>query len=331
MKGQQGILFEAKKPACPYAHLIDHDNTHCDVHILEADNGYETVGENSFNRDEWEMDVRGMQLDDVVARDTVGLYLPHYIPNLPRGNQTHYTEYVPEYVTVNLGKIVSPVKLKVAASLNDALGLPPTTKVIIQCYGKDRLIENMWPNRAEVLRELARLRPYAITSVNYSIWDNQNHFEQLMNIKRGLLTFEMMQDIGLPAILHLYWSGYETLRTWARWIGANSAINTVAINLQTLRKDADWSKAMTELRYFVSIVPRQLHYLITGPITVDRIRQVKEVLGSVTISNGYAAYKARAHYQLAMNENGVYDFYSPDSYGQILSRNVSMYEDLMQM
>lgn len=330
MKGQ-GILFEAKKPACPYAHLIDHDNTHCDIHILEADNGYETVGENSLDRDDWEMDVRGMQLDDVVARDTVELNLPHYIPNVPRGSEALYEDYAPEYVTVNLGKIVSPIKLKVAANLNDALGLPPSTKVIIQCYGKDRLIENIWPNRMEVLRELAQLRPYAITSVNYSIWDSQNHFEQLMNIKRGLLTFEMMQDIGMPAILHIYWTGLESLRTWAKWIGANPAIETVAINLQTLRKPDDWNKAMAELWYFTSIVPRQLHYLITGPITVDRIREVKAILGSVTLSNGYAAYKARAHYQLAMSEKGVYDFYSPDSHGEILSRGVTMYDDLLQM
>ena len=328
---QQSILFEVKKPSCPYAHLVDHDNTHCDIHILEANNGYETIGENSIDRDDWEMDIRGMQLDDVVARDIVEPYLPHYIPNVPRGNQALYNDYAPEYVTVNIGKIVSPVKLKVATSLNEALGLPPSTKVIIQCYGKDRLIENIWPNREEVLRELYRLKPYAITSVNYSIWDSQNHFEQLMNIKRGLLTFEMMQDIGLPAILHIYWTGLETLRTWAKWIADNPSVNTVAINLQTLRKKEDWDKAMAELRYFTSIVPRQLHYLITGPITVDRIKEVKSIFGSITLSNGYAAYKARAHYQLAMDEEGVYDFYSPDSHGQILSRGVAMYDDFMQM
>lgn len=327
---EQGILFEAIKPACPYAHLVDHDNTHCDVHILEADNGYETVGENSFNRDDWEMDIRGMQLDDVVARDTVDLSLPHYIPNVPRGNKDLYIDYAPEYVTVNLGKIVSPVKLKVAASLTDLLGVPSTTKVIIQSYGKDMLIENIWPERVEVFRELSRLRPYAITSVNYSIWDSQNHFEQLMNIKRGLLTFELMQDMGLPAILHIYWAGLETLRTWARWIGMNPSVNTVAINLQTMRKQSDWEKAMRELRYFAAIVPRQLHYLITGPITIARIREVKDILGSVTLSNGYPAYKARAHYQLGVSEVGIYDFYSPSTHGQILSRGVTLYDDLMQ-
>lgn len=326
MNGQQ-TLFEIRHPDCPFAHLIDHDDTHCDVHMFEPD-GYEVIGDNSTTLDDWMAEARGVQLDDVIARDIVVPPLPNFIPNVPRGNKRLYEDFSPEFVTVNLGKIVSMEKLSVAKSLTELLGLPTSTKVIIQCYGKDRLIENIWPVRHEVFRKLAQLQPYAITSVNYSVWDSQPHGEQLLNIKRGLLTFEDLQELNLPTIPHIYWSSTQTMQAWAKWLHHNTAVNVVAINLQTLRKPAEWTKAMNDLRYFMSILPRDIHFLITGPQAADRVKEVISILKNVTLSNGYAAYAAASHYELQLDDQTIRSTYTDKSYGQILQNSMRLYDSL---
>jgi hypothetical protein len=327
MIGQQ-TLFEVRRPDCPFAHLIDHDDTHCDVHMFE-DEGYEVIGDNSATLDDWMAEARGVQLDDVIARDIVVPPLPNFIPNVPRGNTFMYKDFAPAYVTVNLGKLVSMEKLSVSKSLTDLLGLPPTAKVIIQCYGKDRLIENIWPVRHEVFRKLAQLQPYAITSVNYSVWDSQPHGEQLLNIKRGLLTFEDLQELDLPTIPHIYWSSKQTIHAWAKWLHYNDAVNVVAINLQTLRKASEWTKAMDDLRYFKNILPRNIHFLITGPQAADRVREVVSILGNVTLSNGYAAYAAASHYELQVDGGKVRSTYTDKSYGEILQNSIEIYNNLI--
>ena len=329
MIAQQQTIFEVRRPDCPFAHLIDHDDSHCDVHMFEAD-GYEVIGDNSDTLDDWMAEARGVQLDDVIARDIIVPTLPDFIPNVPRGNARLYEHFLPECVTVNLGKIVSMEKLSVAKSLTELLGLPSSTKVIIQCYGKDRLIENIWPVRHEVFRKLAQLQPYAITSVNYSVWDSQPHGEQLLNIKRGLLTFEDFQELGLPTIPHIYWSSKQTIQAWAKWLHHNTAVNVVAINLQTLRKTSEWNKAMKDLRYFKSILPRDIHFLITGPQSADRVKEVVAILGSITLSNGYAAYAAASHYELRLDDGVIRSAYTDKPYGEILQNSIDAYNWVMR-
>jgi hypothetical protein len=296
--------------------------------MLEA-TGYEAIGDNSEHLDDWMAEARGVQLDDVIARNIIVPPLPRFIPNVPRGNPAMYNKYAPEFVTVNLGKLVSTEKLRVATSLTNALGLPPTTKVIVQCYGKDRLIENMWPARHEVFRLLGHLRPYAITSVNYSIWDSQPHAEHFLNIKRGLLTYEDLQELDLPTIPHIYWSSKETIIAWARWLQQNPSIGMIAINLQTIRKKEDWLKAIKDLTYFSSLLPQEMHYFIAGPQSLERVQEIVALLPNLTLTNGYVSYTAAAHYQLQLDGGRIRSVYTPDNYGEILKHNTDLYNSLL--
>lgn len=328
MMGVQRSIFEVRRPDCPFAHLVGHDDTHCNLHMLDP-KGYDTIGDNSEQLDDWMAEVRGVQLDDVIARNIVVPPLPRFIPNIPRGNSAMYAGYAPEFVTVNLGKLVSSERLSVATSITDAFGLPSTTKVIIQCYGKDRLIENMWPARHEVFRQLEKLRPYAITSVNYSIWDSQPHAEHFINIKRGLLTYEDLQELNLPTIPHVYWSSKETILAWVRWLQQNPTVRMIAINLQTMRKEADWRKAMKELAFFSSLLPHDMHYFIAGPQSLDRVQEIVALFPNLTLTNGYVSYAAAAHYQLQLDDGQIRSAYTPEGYDEILKQNTDLYNGLV--
>lgn len=318
-------LCNVANPHCLFRHRLEEHDNHCFEMRMGRD-GYEVIAEDSPNIDMWLASTRGIGLLDVVAKDVSIPRLPNFIPTVRRGSGKLFTQYRPEYVGVLLRDVVSPVKLEVAKNLNERTGAPIGTKFVLLGYGSDQLIENLWPHKKAILEQLAVLDWAAVTSVNYSIWDDQPHAERLINIKRGLLTYEDWQDIGVPAIPHIYWYGRKDLDAWVEWLHKNPLIATVAINLQTLAAQDSWSKAMDDLTYFVSKLDRDIHFLITGPQKLARIEQLADIVPTMTLSNGYALRMA-ANGQL-IKTDGVDTFagYSTADRSGISVSNTSIYE-----
>lgn len=323
-------LCDTPNPNCPYRHRLEEYDTHC-FDLGMGRKGYEVIGEDSVNHDTWLASVRGIGLLDVIANPSNLPNLPGYIPAVRKGSGKLFTRYSPEYVGVLLGDVVSPVDLKVATDVHKKLGIPADTKVILLGYGSDKLIENMWPKRHLVFERLASLGFVAATGINYSIWDNQPHAERLINIKRSLLTFEDWQRLGVPAVPHIYWYGHKDLDVWSEWLDSNPSIAMVAINLQTLKANSLWAKAMGDLAYFVGQLKRPMHFLISGPQTLSRINQLRDILPSVTLSNSYALRMA-ANGQL-IKSDGITswsEFFGGDRSG-ISAANANFYETLAEM
>jgi len=288
--------------------------------------GYEVIAEDSPNIDTWLASTRGIGLLDVVAKDASIPQLPNFIPTVRRGSGKLFTQYQPEYVGVLLRDVVSPVKLEVATNLNERTGAPIGTKFILMGYGSDELIENLWPHKEAIFEQLARLDWTAVTSVNYSIWDDQPHAERLINIKRGLLTYEDWQRIGVSAIPHIYWCGRKDLDAWAEWLSKNPLVATVAINLQTLGSQESWSRAMDDLTHFVGKLDRDIHFLITGPQKLARIQQLADIVPSMTLSNGYALRMAANGQQIETDGVETFAGYSTANRSGISASNTSIYE-----
>lgn len=322
----QLTILDIRAPHCPFTHrLEDHDN-HCNGLGIESP-GYDVITEDDPLIDEWLAVVRGIGFGNVSAH---AIELPAfsdvgYIPTIRRGDGELLKSYKPAFVGIRLEDVVSPRKLKVPESL-DRFGLPPGTKPILQCYGSDLLIENLWPVRRKIFQQLSKLGFIAATSVNYSIWDNQPHAERLINIKRGLITFEDWQAVGVPAIPHIYWYGYKDLDAWIEWLQQNPDVLTVAINMQTMRSATEWEQAIEHLAYFVAKLDRPIHFMINGPAKLTRIHQLKDLLPSFTLSNAYAARMASAGQLLHSNEDDTWADYSPKPRSDIFGANNSLYE-----
>lgn len=322
----QLTILDIRAPHCPFTHrLEDHDN-HCNGMGIERP-GYDVISEDDPLIDEWLSVVRGIDFGNVSAR---AIELPafsnvSYIPTIRRGDGELLKTHKPAFVGIRLEDVVSPRKLMVPENLN-RFGLPPDTKPILQCYGSDMLIENLWPVRREIFQQLAKLGFVAATSVNYSIWDDQPHAERLINIKRGLITFEDWQAAGVPAIPHIYWYGYKDLDAWAEWLKNNPHVAVAAINLQTIRTASEWERAIEHLTYFVGKLERPVHFIINGPANLGRIRQLEDLLPSFTLSNAYAARMASAGQLLQSNADDTWAGYSPSPRSDIFGANNSLYE-----
>jgi len=320
-------LYDIANPYCPFKHRLDEDDQHCFNLNLTREDKYETIAEDSLDADLWLASVRGIGLLDVIAKPSFVPALPSFIPSVRRGSGKLFVQFTPEYVAVMLGEVVSKKTLQVATNLNKLTGAPIGTKFILLGYGSDELIENLWPRQEEIFKKIAKLGFSAATSVNYSIWGNHPHMERLVNIKRGLLTYESMQNLGLPAIPHIYWSGKKDLEAWLEWIEHNPHVHTVAINLQTLGKQPDWDKAIEELTYFNNQLKRSLHFVITGPEHIGRIHQLMNLFPSITFTNGFAMRMAAMGFVISEGNNGkVQGVYSTADKDKIACINFSLYE-----
>lgn len=294
--------------------------------------GYEVIAEDSPNHDLWLASVRGIGLLDVIAKSANIPDLPLYMPTVPRGSGKLFTGYTPEFICVTLGDVVSTDKLLTPKDLHKKFGVPSQTKIILLAYGADRLIENLWPRRKAIFRQLTELGFSAVTSVNYSIWDNQPHAERFINIKRGLLTFEDWQEIDVPVIPHIYWYGRKDMDAWVEWFNKNRVVKVAAINLQTIKNSPRvWARAIEDLQYFTLQLQHPIHYIVTGPSIPVRIEELKKLMPKMTLTNGYAMRMAAKGFQLSISDGTTHHEHLKDyDRSDIAVINTSLYGDIMK-
>jgi len=326
--GTQLSIYQTKSPSCLFTGYVDGDDNHCKDHGM-APEGYMRIAEDSPEIGRWLAEVRWIDINDVTAKNIAIPKLPGYIPTIGRGSAKLFEEYHPPVVAVKLADVVSPEKLEVIDSLEKRFGIPPGTQVVLQSYGKDRLIENLWPQRHAIFPKLASLGFAAVTAINYSVWFSQPHAERLINIKRSLLTYEELQGLNIPVIPHIYWSGKVNLDAWAVWLNDNSVVDTVAVNMQTMRSEHDWSRALAGFEHLASKLKRPIHFLITGPHTPIRIAQIKRVLPSMTLTNGSPARMAFASHKMHSSGLRIKRDYSPKSKSILFQENSMLYTEIM--
>jgi|GEM_PF-1221403 len=308
---EQIELYKQRSNNCIVIDHIDDDDSHCSNFDMQK-SGYAVIDENHPDVDLWLQEIDGLSLNTVVSSAAFMEKLPqNYIPVIPRHSGVILSKYEPPYIAVRLSDVVSQVNLNVIGSL-ERFKTSPDTKVILLCYGKDKLIEDIWPVRHLIFPEIAKLGFAAVTSVNYSVWDEQPHLERAINVKRSLKTYEEMQKIGIPVVPHMYWLGYKSLDNWLYWLSANKQVNTLAICMQTLRSKKDWQRAIKELTYFTENLERPIHFLITGASKPARIKQLKEIMPQMTLTNGSASRLALAHQSIMEYGTGTAQYVDQD-------------------
>jgi len=324
MEGRQLGLFSVN-PECPFKNLIEYDDTEC--YSLAESHSYDVISENDPVLGRWLADISGVYFENVFVKETPDIKLPSFLPTINGGGKKINTG-AGQFVAISLGTIVSIKQLKVRVNIREVLGLTSETKLVLLSYGKDELIENIWPKRWDLYKTLLGVGIDLITSINYSIWFNQNHCEHLINVKRNLLTFQEMQKVGLPAIPNVYWYGQKDLFRWATWLNSNPLVKLAAINLQTLRTKKEWSKTISDLKYFSGILKNNIQFLITGPSSMERINQIKEIFPSVSFTNKYCSMMAASGMRLTTNSSGLLHFYSKSSRKYVFRKNISLFKKM---
>ena len=230
---------------------------------------------------------------NVVSRPQNLLALPRYIPCVPPRPFVKGAFSFP-VVAVPLHEVVSTKARSTGRglTLRHRLGIPPETNLILTGFCKDQLLENIWPCRHTILREIAALDFYLVTAFGYSVYDDDTRLEHMYNMKRSLLTYQLLQSYGVPAIPNICWFNRTDLDRWCHWLHDNPSVFMLAIDLQTCKQSRDWESIIADLEYLQANAPPALSYLIYGVAHPTRISALVQLIPRLHLSNQYPFFMA---------------------------------------
>lgn len=78
--------------------------------------------------------------------------------------------------------------------LREVYRLGPATKLALECFVEDRVLEGLWLNRRAVIQELRALGFDLILAPNFSVWYDHSRFEQLIQQRRSFIFFHELID-----------------------------------------------------------------------------------------------------------------------------------------
>jgi hypothetical protein len=186
------------------------------------------------------MDVRQAVIDhlgglDLVWRRPVRHPQPADLPDhLPVLVQAYADAVDVPWVALHGGRVFGSagrgITPKHRLPLRDAYRLGTHTKIALELYVEDRVLEGLWSSRQAIIRELPALGFDLILAPNFSVWRDHSRFEQLVQQRRAFAFYHELVEAGLPAVPDVGWSLFEPDgRLWAEWINGQPDLQAVSI------------------------------------------------------------------------------------------------------
>lgn len=222
--------------------------------------------------------VGGSTFDDVIARPVPVPPLPSYLSLIRMRRHLEGQLHHPAYAIAAGEVIGTRSKPLTAQAVRDMVGLGDDQLVVCALFGKDKFLERLWNHRHRFLPELAHAGFDLIVAPSYSLWEPRPRPEHLYALKRSLVVFRILQELGAPAIPRLAWSIAKDVERLARWISDNPAVSHLAIDLTTYGGSRAYAAQLKLLKTFDGLSEARLFYLVNGPSRLDRIQALYEVV-----------------------------------------------------
>lgn len=286
--GKNGVA-SGRCADCLVSDFIEENDSSCKN--LEKSN-YEVIECGTQKSIEFINDCRGILFTNISALPVQVPQLPRFIPTVKKGSHYMLSQSPLPWVAITLADVVSPKELVVAKNIRQRIGVPAETKLLLLCYASDSLIEKIWKERDRILPQLACIDVDLMTAIDYSVFWDQPHLERLVNMKRSLVTFDIFQQLGTPAIPHLYWSSKKDIERWAEWLRLNPSVTHVAMYWGLFKDPVSWRKQVKFLEYFNQMIDRPITQLISGPSTLEKINDLLAISPQLVITSGSPARAA---------------------------------------
>lgn len=218
--------------------------------------------------------VGGPGFDTVTAEQVAVADLPGYLPQIR--TRSALDGALDESVYAVRADVVIGQRAHVlsAADLKTLVGLRSAQKLVLLLFGQDRVLERLWNDGPALLREIATAGFDLLVAPSFSTWTPRPRTEHLYNLKRSLVCFQALQQLGTPAVPRLAWVTEYDVRRWAAWLLANPAVERVGLDWTTYRSDSDWRAQIEGLGLLDRLTGRRLRYLINGPTTNSRYADI---------------------------------------------------------
>jgi Domain of unknown function (DUF4417) len=180
------------------------------------------------------------------------------------------------------------------AGVRGAYRLGPNTKIALELYVEDRVLEGLWARRHEVIPQIRDLGFDLVLAPNYSVWRDGCRAEHALQQKRSLLFFEELIAAGVPAIPDIGFAFFEPDgRMWADWVNAQPAITAVSIFCGGRKVHAERRaliETLEDIALFHEAVRPDVAFVIGGVHATDRVALYRQAAPGrrLCICNGMA-------------------------------------------
>ncbi len=114
--------------------------------------------------------------------------------------------------------------------LRDVYCLGPRTRIAIEFYVDDRVLEGLWRNRSLVVAQLRQLDVDLVLTPNFSVWQSDVRFAQLLAIRRAAIFYFSLIEAEVTAIPDISYYFFEPDgRLWAEWVNRNPEVQAVSL------------------------------------------------------------------------------------------------------
>jgi hypothetical protein len=157
--------------------------------------------------------------------------LPLHLPVLV---QAYADQVDVPWVAIHGGRLLGPTgrltpKHRLRA-IRDVYRLAASTRVVLELFVEDRVLEGVWARRRQLLEDLQQLHFDLVLSPNFSVWRDASRFEQLLQQRRAWIFYHEALEADLPILPDVSWSLWDPDgRLWADWINGQPSLRAVSI------------------------------------------------------------------------------------------------------
>jgi hypothetical protein len=205
----------------------------------------------------------GLAFDDIIARPTSHGRLPLYTPQ-PRNRSAMHGFLHEDVYALKAREVVRREGVIPADEMRHTLGLDSGQRLILVLFDDDRLLEQLWARSGKGIWQIAEARYDLVVSPSFSTYIPRPRTAFLINVRRSMLYFKALQDLGIPAIPRVAWHINRDVDRCAEWAMNNPCVHTVALDWSTERFAKGWRDQLRGLARFDRLTHRRLAYLING-------------------------------------------------------------------
>ena len=189
--------------------------------------------------------------------------------------------------------------------------LAPKTKLALEFYVEDRVLEGFWANRRFIVDALSELGFDLILGPSFSVWYDHSRFEQLVQQRRAFIAYHEFLEAGLPAIPDVGWSLFEPDgRRWAGWINSQPRLRAVSLFCDGRKVHASrraLRETVEDIALFHRAVRPDVAFVLGGVHAPERLAAYRHAAPGrrLTICNGMAYALAQRRRRLGCRDERI--------------------------
>lgn len=215
--------------------------------------------------------------------------LPAFIPGVRDGMPDFPAFRSNSLFAVSLESLVKKtgtLRFRSIDELKSQLRLRQDARIALIGTAKDRKIERLWTmsDRSNVWERIAGFGFDFVTSLTFSVYDENPRADQIYNQDRNFLTHDMFANLGAPSIPFVYPYNDEDYADASSWLKARPDIYRLAVLAQFYKTNRQFEQFLENMRLIQDGVGHLLEFLVVGVARRDRIASILKEFNATIVS-----------------------------------------------